>query len=520
MMPIERGWEMDVSSVLFGGIAVFSAVCVIAVLFFERKNPASSLVWVMVLLFMPVAGFIFYLFLGSGFRISKKKLYLLKAARDEIYNNHIMNHLILAKSNQANPYQSEAKQSEPDQAESDQAKAVPATGTPQDASPLPHPLLCYLANEADGPVTDNNQVDIFVDGQDLFEQMLIDLRAARHHIHILFYIFRNDELGRKILAVLTDKALAGIEVRLIYDSIGTFMASRAAFRELQAAGGKVEPFAPVFSSLSSHLRLNYRNHRKIVVIDGLIGYVGGMNVGTEYLGQHKNLSPWRDTHLRFTGSGVWFLQERFLMDWSYILSSDPHQIDLHTYFPDPIATGTTALQIVSSGPDTKESPIKAGMIGMIYSAKKSVYIQSPYFAPDDSFADALRFAARGGVDVRLMIPELSDYQIVHMATLGYARDLQKTGVKIYYYHGFIHAKTVAVDGVMATIGTTNITNRSFTLDFEVNAFIYDPEFCRRCLEIFHEDEKKSMLLTDKFYLNKNPLVLASYNFARMFAPMM
>ncbi len=509
---------MNVSSVLFDGVALFSAVCVVAVLFFERKNPASSLVWVMVLLFMPVVGFVCYLFLGAGFKISKKKRYLLKAARDEIYNNYIMNHLNLAKPDQLKPNQNMPKLEMPKQQMPNKDQANRSTST--DFTTLPSPLVCYLANEADGPVTDNNLLDIFVDGQDLFEHMLSDLRAAQHHIHILFYIFRNDELGRKILTVLTDKALAGIEVRLIYDSIGTFMASGGAFKELQAAGGKVQPFAPVFSSLSSHLRLNYRNHRKIVVIDGLIGYVGGMNVGCEYLGRHKELTPWRDTHLRFTGSGVWFLQERFLMDWSYTLSSDPHQIDLHTYFPDPVATGPTALQIVSSGPDTLESPIKAGMIGMIYSAKTCVYIQTPYFAPDESFADALRFAARAGVDVRLMIPEKSDYQIVHMATLGYARDLQKSGVKIYYYQGFIHAKTVAIDGVMATIGTTNITNRSFTLDFEVNAFIYDSGICRRCLEIFHADEKNSTLLTEKFFLNKNPLVLASYNFARMFAPMM
>ncbi len=485
---------MNVTSFFFGGVAIFSAICVIAVLFFERKNPASSLVWVMVLLFLPVAGFIFYLFLGSGFRISRKKRYLLKAARDEMYNNYIMNHFKHAK-----------------------------TTLVQADAPIPipsSPLLRYLANEADGPITHDNHVDIFVAGTALFEKMLEDLNRARHHIHILFYIFRNDDLGRKILGVLTQKARSGVEVRLIYDSIGTLMASGAAFRELQAAGGKVEPFAPVFSSLSSHLRLNYRNHRKIVVIDGQIGYVGGMNVGSEYLGKDEKLSPWRDTHLRFTGSAVWFLQERFLMDWSYTLASDPHQIDLHTYFPEPSHIGKTAMQIVSSGPDTKESPIKAGMIGMIYSAKKCVYIQTPYFAPDDSFADALRFAIRAGVDVRLMIPQKSDYRIVHMATLGYARDLQKCGAKIYYYKGFIHAKTVAIDGVMATIGTTNITNRSFTLDFEVNAFIYAGDFCRQCLDIFHEDEKNSILLRDNYFLNKSPLVLASYNFARMFAPMM
>ena len=482
---------MTISHFLLTSVAVFSAICIIAVLFFERKNPASSLVWVLVLLFMPVAGFVFYLFLGSGFRISKRKRYSLKAITDDIYNNYIVKHLNLGRSKIFIDRHREASR-----------------------------LLTYLRNQGDGVFTDNNATEIFVAGKDMFERLKDDIRRAERHVHLLFYIFRNDELGREILAILEEKARQGVEVRIIYDCIGTMMAFDTMFHGLKAAGGEVMPFAPLFSNLNSHLRLNYRNHRKIAVIDGVIGYVGGMNIGVEYMGLNKKLSPWRDTHLRITGSAVWFLQERFFMDWSYSSETDPHKVDVSTYFPEPLELGETAMQIISSGPDTFESPIKSGMLNMIYAAKKNVYIQTPYFAPDESFFDAVRIAARSDVDVRLMIPRQSDYWIVHRATLGYARDAQDVGVKVYQYDGFIHAKTIVADGKVATIGTTNITNRSFTLDFEVNAFIYDTAFAEKCERIFRDDEKQSMLLPEGYLSAKGPITRASYNFARMFSPMM
>ena len=482
---------MSLSHFLLTGVAAFSTICIIAVLFFERKNPASSLVWVLVLLFLPVAGFVFYLFLGSGFRINRRKRYELKAMADDIYNNFIVKHLSLGRSRVYMDGNSGATR-----------------------------LLSYLRNQGDGVFTDNNNADIFTDGNDMFGKLLEDLRQAKNHIHILFYIFRCTGIGAEILSILEKKAAEGIEVRVIYDSVGTLMASDKPFASLKKNGGQVQAFAPIFSSLNSHLRLNYRNHRKIIVIDGTIGYVGGMNVGDEYMGKNPKLSPWRDTHLRITGSAVWFLQERFIMDWAYSSDTDPHQVDVQTYFPDPVETGGMGMQIISSGPDTFESPIKSGMLSMIYGARKSVYLQTPYFTPDESYADAMRIAARAGVDVRLMIPERSDYGIVHHATLGYARDLQRTGVKILKYRGFIHAKTLVVDGRVATIGTTNITNRSFTLDFEVNAFVYDAEFAGRCVEIFRRDEENSLLLGPDHFKGLRVWTRASYNFARMFSPMM
>lgn len=484
---------MALSHIILSCIALFSVLSIIAVLFLERKDPAASLVWVLVLIFLPVIGFIAYLFLGTGFRINKKKRYQLKAISDDIYNNYITKHLDVGHS----------------RAYMEKNENTART-------------LQYLKKQPDGSYTDNNDVEIFTQGTEMFERMIADMQKATSHIHVLFYIFRTDELGNRILSVLEQKASEGVEVRLLFDSVGTLMASNAQFKKLQKAGGEVLPFAPIFSNLNSHLRLNYRNHRKIVVIDGQTGYVGGMNVGVEYCGHHKTLTPWRDTHLRITGSAVWFLQERFIVDWAYSSSTDPQKTaTVQTYFPTPVQTGNTGIQIISSGPDTiNESPIKSGILAMLYSAQKRISIQTPYFSPGESIADALRIAARSNIDVRLMIPRLKDYDIVHRATLGYARDMLEAGVKVYLYNGFIHAKTIAIDNTVATIGTTNITNRSFILDFEVNAFIYNESFVKQCEAIFDADSEDSELLPQDYFTRQSPLTRASYNLARLLAPMM
>lgn len=471
-------------------LALLSFVSMLAVAFFERKNPASSIAWLLVLMFLPVIGFILYLFLGSGFRISKRKKYEMKAIRDNMYDNFIVKHLKIRR-------------------------------RPAHLGRHGHygKVLDYLQN-CDGTYTDNNSAEIFVSGERMFSRLLGDLRNAHHHIHLLFYIFRDDELGREIVSILTQRAKEGLEVRLLYDSVGSMLALDPMFKELKKAGGEVLAFSPLFATLSSHLRLNYRNHRKIAVIDGKVGYVGGMNVGVEYMGRDKKLSPWRDTHMRLTGSSVWFLQERFLMDWGYSATTEPASMDASAYFPQPIAGGELGVQIVSSGPDTFESPIKSGMIAMMYSARKNIFIQTPYFAPDQSFLDALRIAAHTNVDIRLMLPLIADYRIVQYTTMGYARQALELGIKVYLYKGFIHAKTIAVDGKITSIGTCNITNRSFTLDFEVNAFIYDENLAHGHDEEFIRDQANCVPLSLDYFSKQTILTRACYNCSRLLAPLM
>lgn len=482
---------MTVGSFLLSGISFMTLICIIVVIFTERKNPASSLAWIMVLAFLPVIGFILYLFLGSGFKINKRRRYANKAALDDVYDKVLKKHLKI-----------------------DSEKHY--LSTHRDATRL----LTYLGQEGDGVFTDSNTADVFSWGDNMFESLMRDISLVQDHIHILFYIIREDEIGSKIVTLLKEKAKQGVEVRLIYDSVGSFLSIRKKFKELSEAGGEVLAFAPILSKLNSSLRLNYRNHRKIVVIDGKIGYVGGMNIGDEYRGKDPKLSPWRDTHMRITGPAVWFLQERFLMDWSYV-----HDIDVkdsmtdERYFPKPYTDGDIGMQIVSSGPDAKESAIKCGMLTMFYGAQKYIYIQTPYFAPDSSFFDALRIAAKSGVDVRLMIPRLGDHWLVHRATYGYARQILDYGVRIFQYQGFLHAKTVTVDGEAVTIGTTNMANRSFTQNFEVNAFICNENFAEKHWEIFLKDQENCIELTKEWFRCRPMRVRAAYNFTRLVAPL-
>ena len=354
----------------------------------------------------------------------------------------------------------------------------------------------------------------------MFAFMKEDIRRAKKHVHLLYYIIRNDTLGRELVALLTKKAQEGVEVRVMYDSLGSMLSVGRMFKPLIAAGGDVVAFSPLLFTVSSHLRLNYRNHRKITVVDGQVGYVGGMNVGDEYCGRHKRLYPWRDTHLRLTGTSVSFLQERFLFDWISVTEQEPEEPDFERFFTSPLRRGNLAVQIASSGPDTETSSIKYGLLELLYAAKKNVYIQTPYFTPDDSFIDALRIASCAGVDIRLMIPGIADHLIVGAATNSYAWQLMESGVKVYRYKGFLHAKTMVIDGTTATIGTTNIGARSFSLHFEVNAFIYDRDFARECERIFLQDQQHCQELDMDWFRSRNPAVRASYGLCRLFAPLM
>jgi len=484
---------------LSSAVAVFFIVltlgCVVAVVFFERKNPAATIAWVLVLVFLPVIGFIGYLFIGSGFRVNKKKKYKLKAQSDDIYDNFIRQHLNIA-------------------------AALKFIEAHENAARL----LTYLHNEGESIYTADNRAELFLDGASMYDRMMEDLKSARSHIHLLYFSFNNDQIGREIAAILTRQAKKGVEVRLIYDSLGTrAVLSPPIFRKLRRAGGEVRGFSPLFSSLGARFRLNYRNHRKITVVDGRYGYVGGMNIGDEYLGKNKKLTPWRDTHLRLTGSSVWFLQERFLMDWGYTSDMEmSERLNIPKFFPEcrEDCRGHLGVQVVSGGPDTAESPLKSGLLTMINSARRNVYLQTPYFSPDGSITDALRIAARSDVDVRLMLPSLNDHWISQMSALGYARQALESGVRIFLYPGFLHAKTVVSDGLVTSIGTANINNRSYLLDFEVNAFIYDAAFAAAYEKVFQDDQDKCLELTPEWFDSKCRLTRAVYNFSRLFAPLM
>ena len=465
-------------------------LCIIIVIFVERKNPASTIAWALVLIFLPFVGFIAYAMFGSGFHIKKKRRYATKLIADAMHRGVIAKH------------------------------AHTLAGEPPQSDKPYGRMITYLQNDGDHFLTRDNAAVIFTDGRDMFARMKEDMRAAKTHIHLLYYIFRNDALGREILAILTEKARSGVDVRIIYDSLGSLLSRDRMFKALRAAGGQVAAFSPLVFSISSHLRLNYRNHRKITVIDGAVGYVGGMNIGEEYLGENPGLSPWRDTHLRLTGSSVTFLEERFLLDWTSAADQPLRADQIRSFMPRPLVRGNLDMQIVSSGPDTAVSTLKNGLLEMLYTARGNVYIQTPYFTPDDSFLDALRIAAGSGVDVRLMLPGRADHRIVHAASLGYARHILGSGVRVFVYDGFLHAKTIVFDRSVASIGTANVDYRSFSLNFEINAFIYDQDFAAQCENIFLRDLENCVELDRDWFENRSPLTRAAYSASRLLAPLM
>lgn len=450
---------MSLVAILLNITILVNIILGLSIIFLERKNASSTWAWLMVLLFIPVAGFILYLIFGkpiSNGRIfvwdTKSKLGL-KAA-----------------------VQSQLRDIENDELEY------------SDADMKKYASLVYLNLRTDSSLlSQNNAVDILLDGEEKFERLMQDMRRAKEHIHLIYYIVRNDELGMKLADVMIKKANEGVTVRFLYDAMGSRRLSKKYVKRLRDAGVQVEAFFP---AKLVNFKINYRNHRKLAIIDGKIGYIGGFNIGDEYLGKDKKFGYWRDTHLRVKGSAVEGMQTRFILDWNQASTAKIRYED--RLFPEIGAKGDTDVQIVSSGPDSEWEQIKYGILKLISSAQKYIYIQTPYFIPDASVLDAIKIAALSGIDVRLMIPNKPDHAFVYWATYSNVGELLKTGAKVYIYdNGFIHAKTIIADGKIATVGTANIDVRSFKLNFEVNAFLYDRVLVQQLVGIFHDDVKLS-----------------------------
>lgn len=480
-------------SVILILIYFFIFLAIIATLYIERKKPLSAFVWVIILTMLPVVGFIFYLIFGRNVRINKRHDLKLKEESDKLYNNWLHDEKLLLSNdreflNDSNMYKYKD-------------------------------LIEMNINSGKSIYSQDNDIAIFTNGRDKFNALLKDIENAKETIHLLYFIIRNDFIGREVVNALTTKAKEGIEVRVLYDQVGSFSTPNWMFKDLVNAGGEVYSFFPF--KLGTYLRINYRNHRKIVIIDGKIGYTGGMNIGDEYMGLNKHLTPWRDTHLRITGSSVYLLQERFLMDWSYASSKkvDFDEAHIKKFFSKVETKGNIGVQIVSSGPDVIGEQIKRAYIKMINSAKKDLYIQTPYFVPDDSFLEAIQIAALSGVNVKLMLPSTPDKRLVYRASTSYIKDILNCGGKVYLYPGFLHSKMLVIDGEVASIGTANMDIRSFALDFEINAFIYSTGFSSKCANIFKEDLDISEEITAEKYNSRSFFVKFEEGIMRLFSPL-
>jgi cardiolipin synthase len=474
-------------------ILVMNILFAVTVIFLERRNVVVTWAWLLVLIFLPVVGFVVYIFLGQN--LNRRKVYRL--ANEQISTLH---EIVLKQHSELESM------------------------TFHDPAAEQHRRLIQMNLVSGHSVyTQDNEVTIYTDGMEKFADLLQKIKDAKHHIHIQYYIFRGDNLGYEIIQALARKAAEGVEVRLLIDHLGSINTPSNFFDDLRGAGGKVEYFFPLKLPTLS-LRLNFRNHRKLVIIDGTIGYIGGFNVGDEYLGLSPRFGYWRDTHLRIEGSAVRQMQVQFLMDWHVSQKSkdsDHFNKVEYPYFPETPGRGRAGIQILSSGPNNAEEQIKNAYIRMITSAQRYIYIQTPYFIPDESMYAALRIAAMSGVDVRLMMPGKPDHKFVYWASISYFEHMLEAGVSCYVYKkGFLHAKTLVVDGEVASVGTANMDIRSFRLNFESNAIIYDSTSAAKLARIFLDDLEHCDQLTLEKY-KKRPLSLRfRESIARLLSPIL
>lgn len=475
-------------SILFLINLVFS----FTIIFLERKNPSSTLAWLLFLLFVPGAGFIIYLLLSQN--LARRKIFKLKVSESKLQERLINEQLdsMIDDSFEFNDYEMKKYRD----------------------------LIRLHLVHSNALFTQDNSVSILTDGEEKKLELLREISAAEDTINIMYYILRNDSFGNELLDLLKKKADEGVKVRLLLDSVGSMEITNYTLNKYKSENLK---YAFFFDSKFKKInfKTNYRNHRKLVIIDGKTAFLGGFNIGNEYLGRVKKFGYWRDTHLKISGTAVHSMQVRFLLDWrtasSEDISFDP------MLFPsfDEKGNEMAGIQIVSSGPDSPHEQIKQGYIKMISSAKKSIIIQTPYFIPDESILESLKIAALSGVDVKIMIPNKPDHPFVYWATYSYVGELLKSGVKIFTYeNGFLHAKTIVIDEKVSSVGTANFDIRSFRLNFEINAFIYSKPVAKELSEIYEKDLFLCYELTKDLYYERPLLIKFKESIARLLSPLL
>lgn len=468
-------------------MTTLAVTSLIIIIFMENRHPSSTVAWILVLALVPVVGFIFYLLFGQNYR--KRRYYYQKAKQD-----------------------------------------LSSYGT-VDSGELEAGLVqCGLSEEyckmlkltqriSRSPITLGSHTEILTNGEETFTALIRQLLRAKHHIHMQYYIYRDDDIGRKIKSILMEKARAGVQVRFLFDAIGSLYLKRSFLEEMKASGVQVASFGPMRFRLLRN-RMNYRNHRKIVVVDGDVGFIGGLNVGDEYLSRSKTYGFWRDTHMIVRGEAVNSLQRIFLRDWRYMTQED---LDDTNYLArdNYIADRDGAVQIIPSGPDQPYQTMKNVFFSMMTSAKKSIWMASPYFIPDDDILTAIKVAALSGVEVKLLFPARPDKWLPFLASRSYFTGLIDAGVQIYEYEkGFLHSKLVIVDGEVATIGTTNMDMRSFYLNFEVNALLVGTKSVEQLVLDYERDLQSTTRLQEDQFLHRRVVTRFLESIARLFSPLL
>ena len=467
--------------VFFIILYVYTLISIISVVLLENRNPMKTLSWILVLIFLPFIGIFFYLIIGQNYRkekiISKKSIQRINERPIATYEIKFLETSIIYKNH------------------------------------LNLVKLLFKNSEATGYAF--NKIDIFADGKETFDSMFEAIKNAKEHIHIEFFIFEDDKISNQLRELLISKAKEGVRVRMIYDFLGSWLLSKRYLYSLQKAGVFARPFLP-FKLRLGRSKINLRNHRKLLIVDGMVGFTGGLNVADRYFFGNI-LGKWRDTFVRFEGSVVHGLQQVFLNDWYFV---ERKLINDSRYFPEPRKFDDNLVQIVSSGPDTDWEAIMQGIASAVMSSKKYIFIQTPYFVPPEAILNAIQIAALSGVDVRLMVPVKSDSRLSDNCTSSYLNEILEAGVRVYRYRkGFLHSKAIVIDDFISIVGSANMDERSFNSNFEVNAFIYDSDTALQLKGLYLADcELCEEISIDSWNKRKRRQKLKE-SIARLFSPL-
>ncbi|TKG94710.1 cardiolipin synthase [Puteibacter caeruleilacunae] len=468
---------------------LLSAIVIAGIVILENRSPFKTISWILIILFLPIAGIIIYLFFGQNYRkqkiFSRKGLQMFEFIKESAALQDIemkefpfkRNKRIWRKKN----------------------------------------ILRLLLRNSYALITSNNQVKILNDGRETFGAMLPALRKAKHHIHMEFYIIDDDKIGNEVREILISKAKAGVKVRLIYDDVGSWALGKKFIRSLKDAGVEVHCFMRVrFPLLTS--KVNFRNHRKITVVDGKVGYIGGLNIADRYIEGVPGIGPWRDTHLELRGSAVNCLQMVFLADWFFV---GKERLNIEDFSFKLDEGEGKVVQIVVSGPDSDWESIGQAYFSAIASARKQVYIATPYFMPTPDILTAIKTSALSGIDVRLLIPQKSDTVIPKLCTESYIEELLEAGVRVYLFkNGFYHSKLVMVDGVWSSVGSANMDFRSLETNFESNAIVYDEQINQQLVDKFKSDLKQAVEVDLEEWRRRPGLKKLKSSVARLASPLM
>ena len=486
----------------FLAISYISGTIVAMTILLENRDPSKTVTWLLIFILLPGIGLIIYAVFGRNLRkikIFKTQELASNMKEEKLFQNlDEINNLIRLEQDTI---------------------SVSKLLKDNEEDNIKLKIISLLLNTGMFPFTTNNKVDIFVDGNEKFERLIKDIENAKDHIHLEYFIIKDSDIGQKIKNLLIKKSKENVKIRILYDDVGCwrFWFHREFFNEMKSHGIEIVPFLPTKFPLIGG-KLNYRNHRKIVVIDGRIGYTGGINIGDEYMGKNKKFGYWRDTHIRIEGTSVYMLQMTFLIDWYY----NTKEVLLNkNHFPRLNNFGNAMIQVVASGPDSDWEAIHYAYFLAICQAKKSIYIETPYFIPDESILRALKSAALSGVDVRIIFPKIADHKIVNIASYSYFDDILKSGGRVYLYEkGFIHSKVIIIDDSIASTGSANMDLRSFMLNFEINAFIYDRKVIDLMKEDFFEDMKNSKEINKEEFKNRSIVQKSKESVARLFSPIL